>query len=283
MSLIEKQIMLHLDSYERLDPSNSNHQDCYFNITNQLNGHLITEFDRVVCMSFNIAKSYYAIEEGYNTFQIQDTVATGFYTIEITPGTYSSTQFRDYLITEINDKSQLYGASLNYNISFSSITAKYTFTVSGNTEQPIIKTTINVFHNLGFEPNTEYQFVNDALTSINVINLAPENNLMLRTSLCEGGDNNENILQDIHMSNVPPFGYYQFYQHDTEAYSKTLNTDSTYIRVYITNEDAEKTGLQRILNLNGINWTCNILLYKKTTIPKLIKNDLILKQLEKNI
>lgn len=282
MSLIEKSIMLHLDSYERLNQDGT-HQDCFFNIVNQLSGHSIEEFDRVVCMSFNIAKSYYAIEEGFSSFQIQDSSATGFYTVDITPGTYSAIQLRDYLIDEINTKSSMYGDNYTYNVAFSSITAKYTFTVSNNTEQPIFRMGINVFHNIGFEANTDYQFSSNTLVSKNVINLAPENNLMIRTTLCEGGDNNENILQDIHMSNIPPFGYHQFYQHDVEGYSKILNTQSTNIRVYITNEDAEHTGLQRILNLNGINWTMNVLLYKKTTLPKLIKNDLILKQLEKNI
>ena len=271
MSLIEKSIMLHIDSHERVS---GEHQDGFHDITQQLGSYRITEFDSVCCMSMTMAKSHYTIEDGFNTFQVQDSSVTGFYTIEIRAGTYKASQFRDRLKFLLNQASLAYGDGLTYNIFFSTSRGKYEYSVTGNTEQPIFKTTINIWEQLGFNSNTENQFVDNFLESTTVINMSPENNLMLRSTLCEGMNNNENIMQDLHLSQVPPFAYYQFYQHDVEAYSKGLNTNSTIIRFYLTNEDSEKSGLQRTVQLNNINWVANILLYKKSTLPQMIKNDI---------
>ena len=251
MSLIDRSIMLHIDSHERISGT---HQDGEYNIINQLNGHDLSDFDKIVCMSATIPKSYYAIEAGFNTFQLRDTVATGYYTVTIIPGSYSALEFKEILAFEMTNASATSGDTWDYRVSFDHTQGKFTYSVQGNTEQPTIKTTINVYEQLGFLPNSENTFVGDSLKSTSVINMSPENNLMLRTSLCEGGNNNENIVQDLHMSHVPPFSYMQFYQQDVEGYSKNLNTNSTKVRFYITNEDSEKSGLQRTVQVNNNNW-----------------------------
>jgi hypothetical protein len=191
-------------------------------------------------------------------------------TVTIPIGTYSATQLRDQLETSLNDASP---NGWTYSITFSSITAKYTFDVSGNSSsQPSFTFTTNVYENLGFLANTTNTFVADTLTSTTVIDVSPENNVMLRSNMVDAGSTNEDILIDLQGSGIPPFGRIQFYNNDVEAYSRKLNNSSTLVRFYITNEDSESSGLQRILQLNQKNWTATIVLYKKTILPELIKN-----------
>ena len=273
----DTQYIIHLDSHQRLSGS---HQDGTYKI--QLDGYKIQDFDRIVVLSATVPKSYYAIENGFNQFSIFENSVEKVITIPV--GTYSASQFKDRLPEIINAVT-----TYTYSMSFDIVTAKFTYTVTGRAdpvaEQVYIRTTINVYEQLGFTGNNDFYFSSDAtgvLISTTVIDMSPENNIFIRSDICQSADNNSNILQDLQGSSVPPYGQINYQCTNLEGYSKGLNNNSDIYRFYITNEDDEGAG-QRILQLNDKNWTATILLYKRTTLPKMIKNTIKLNALKNNI
>ena len=268
-SFADRQFLIHIDSHQRLSGT---HQDGLYKI-NIENG-TIQDYDRVVLLSATVPKSYYAIEEGFNSFVLDENGATA--TITIPPGTYSANQFKDILPPLLNTASP---NGWTYTMTFSQTTAKFTWTVTGNGGvQPSFITSNNVVEQLGFvrtlTPTAQY-FSGDTLTSTTVIDMSPENNIFIRSEICLGGDNNSDILQDLQGSGVPPFGQINYQCTELEGYSKGLNKSSDVFRFYITNEDDEGLG-RRILQLNDKNWTATLLLYKRTTFFDKIRNGLML-------
>jgi hypothetical protein len=273
------QYIYHIDSHQRITGS---HQDGTYKI--ELDGYKIQDFDRVVILSATIPKSYYCIENGFKIFSIFEDGSENIITIP--EGTYSASQFKDTL-PQILTSSSLKGYT--YTMSFSSITAKFTYTVTGRVdpvaEQVYIRTTRNVYEQLGFTANNDFYFSSDpsgVLVSTTVIDMSPENNIFIRSDICQSADNNSDILQDLQGSGVPPYGQINYQCTNLEGYSKGLNNNSNIYRFYITNEDDEGQG-QRILQLNDKNWTATLLLYKRTTLPKMIKNTIKYNILKNNI
>jgi hypothetical protein len=121
----------------------------------------------------------------------------------------------------------------------------------------------NVYERLGFDKGIQnYYFVNNELTSRNVINMSPEADLFIRSNVIAGGaDANEDIFYDVQASNVPPFGRIQVIDSDPQEYTKVLNNTTNIYNFFLTDEFGTK------LDLNGLNWTATILFYKKSTLP----------------
>ncbi len=266
-SFADKQYLIHIDSHQRLSGT---HQDGRYKIV--VDNGLIEDYDRVVVLSATVPKSYYAVEDGFNDFDLDEN--STIVTVTIPAGTYSANQFKDVLPGLMTDASAAQAAGWTYTMSFSSITARFTYNVTGNGGiQPIIKAGNKVHEQLGLVKNVDTPFVGDTLTSTTVIDMSPENNIFIRSEICLGGDNNSDILQDLQGSGVPPFGQINFQTTNLEGYSKGLNRASDIYRFYITNEDDEGED-QRILQLNEKNWTATLLLYKRTTLPRLITNSI---------
>ena len=270
----DRQFIYHLDSHNRLDPENSPHEDAEYKI--EITNGTIEDYDTVVCLSTSVPKSYYCIESGFNTFILRETdgITPLDITITIPIGTYSATQFKRDLQDLMTATSLSDGYGYTYTITFSSITAKFTYTISDNSNNQFsIITTNNVHEQLGFLGSSINTSVGDVLISSTVIDMSPENDLFIRSNLVDGSGANSNIFQDLQGSGVPPFGRIQYYQHDIKGYSKGLNNTSNVYRFTITNEDDEGAG-QRILQLNDKNWTCTILFYKSSTLPSFLKDAL---------
>lgn len=221
-------------------------------------------YDRIAVASLSCPKSYYLVQGGFNTFQVQHDTTT--YTITIPPGNYTRTSFRNILQSILNDTS-----SFVYTITFPSgtnvpDTGHYTFTVSNNSGiQPVFIFTTNVHELLGFDRNTSYTFVDDVLESVDVVNFQLESTLYLHCDVVQ--NRNNDILQDIISSNVTDFGYISFTNPDIDMFAKTfVGSNSTTARFYLTNEDGT------IMNLNGLNIVFTVILYKKReNIDNLIK------------
>jgi len=147
-SFADRQYLIHIDSHRRISGT---HQDGTYKI-NVTNG-TIQDYDRVVLLSATIPKSYYAIELGLNTFVLTETngVTPKNLKIEIPPGTYSANQFKDTLPAIMTFESLANGYGYTYTMDLSTITAKFTYNMSGNSgNQSIITTTKNVHEQLGF-------------------------------------------------------------------------------------------------------------------------------------
>jgi len=261
--IYDRTFVYHLNSNNRL---NGSHQD--FEIKVELTNGKIVDYDSVVVLSASVPKSYYAIEDGRNAFDLIEIdlllnpVTT---TITIPPGTYSASDFTDLIQGLLNtNSSQGWTYSMSVNIS----TAKYTISVSGNGGlQPSINAK-EVYEKFGLLRNTPTDFIDNSLTSVNVIDMSPENDIFIHSNIARGSNTNDDILIDLFGSGVPPFGRIQFFNPEPAQYSKDLNSTSDVYRFYITDENGN------IKNLNGVNWTATILFYKKSTLPQKI-NDTI--------
>jgi hypothetical protein len=103
-------------------------------------------YDRVTVVDLLCPKSYYLIQEGYNTFQLQEGNVT--VTIQVPIGCYLLNAFKSQissLLTSNSPNEWIY--TLTYPASTGADTGMWTYTVSGNFSQPSL-----IFNNQLFEP-----------------------------------------------------------------------------------------------------------------------------------
>src|ERR1700722_15707103 len=95
MSLIESQRIFYVDSHQRLSGTLSD-----FTFQFDLQGQ---NYDYAVVLQATIPKSYYLVQNGQNTFQLQELTSTVTITMPI--GNYSRSSFRAQLQTSLNASS----------------------------------------------------------------------------------------------------------------------------------------------------------------------------------
>src|SRR5665647_33367 len=183
-----------------------------------------SKYTHVCVLDMAIPKSYYLIQAGFNTFTLVEGLIQT--TISIPPGNYSRRSLQAVLITLLNAGSPNHWV---YNVTYPNTatqadTGKFTFTVTGNSSQPSILCTINVFEVLGFNTNSTNVFVSNSLTSTNVIKLQLEDTLFLHSDLATSG--HDDVLVSIH-SDGPDMSIMQYKCTDVQAYSKKLNTTNS--------------------------------------------------------
>jgi hypothetical protein len=265
----DRQYIIHIDSSNRIS---GDHQDGFYKVPIK-NGR-IQDYDRCVMLSATIPKSYYNIQEGFNTFVVDEN--STLLTITIPIGNYSAKGFASVVQGLINSESASSGASFTYSMTFDNVSGKYSYQITAGNAGflPVsIVTTTNVFESLGFNPNTTNSFASNSLISTTVIDLSPEANLFIRSDMVNNAESNDDILQDIQTAQVPQFGRAGYYLNtNPEAYSKLLNNTTDIYRFYITDETLSGDG--KIINLNDRNWNCSILLYKKGTFSTFIKDSI---------
>lgn len=232
------------------------HSNFYYNINLKK-----TDYTHVVVLSAQLPKSYYMIQNNLNTFTLEEDGKEA--TITIPAGNYNRKNLKSTLETLLNASSP---NTWTYAISIPTApdTGYYTFSVSGNSSvQPSFIFTSYLSEQLGFENDTTYNFVGDALTSVNVINLQKESTLFLHSSLVGTGENN--ILLELY-ANSADFDYITYNCGDVEAYSKEIvsNNADTH-NFYLTNEDDIE------MNLNGQNINFTLLFYQKDQTNDLVQ------------
>lgn len=215
------------------------------------------EPDHVMMLSANIPKSFYMVQEGYNTFTISEWGVE--VTVTLPEGNYSRKSFKNVMQTQLN------AASPNLWIYVISIPegnapddGKYTISVSGNAseEQPLfIFSDNNMSELFGFEENTTYQFSGDVLKSENVIKMQREDTIQIQSDLV--AEHSVGVLQEINCTNSADFDNITFQNMSGLYYAKKLNNrNSNIFNFKITNENGQ------LMSLNGNNWTCTILVFK---------------------
>lgn len=251
------------------------HQTFIINSTDRISGtdgtfsyelpiELSAEYDSVVLLGCSIPKSYYIVQAGFNTFTIQEGVLIA--TVTVPPGNYSYLSWIAIvapLMTIASPNGWKYGISFP-DINSSTNTGLFTYTVSGNTSQPSIITTVNVYEQLGFAQNSTNTFSNSALISTAVINFTPETTLFICSDIA--GNKKDNVLQEIYDQNTLPFSYIVYQNTNFEAYSKQLmNKGSRSFNFNITNENKQS------MNLNGRNCLLTLCLYRKEDINDVLR------------
>lgn len=214
------------------------------------------EPDHVMVLSANIPKSFYMIQDGYNTLTLSENGSEATITMPI--GNYSRKSFKNVMQSHLNSESP---NNWTYSILIPESTApddgKYTINVSGNGGvQPILIFTDNNIPELfGFESNSSNQFINNSLKSTNVIKMQREDTIQIQSDIVS--EHSIGVLQEINCTNSVDFDNITFQNSGSVFYAKRLNNrNSNVFNFRITNENGQ------LLSLNGNNWTCTILLFK---------------------
>lgn len=259
----DKSFIYHINSAERISGTPSN-----FDYKVEVSNGSLVEYDSVVALSVSIPKSYYAIENGKNTFTFVDEFGAS-HIITFPEGTYSVNNFCDKL-KELLDAI----SNITYECSVDLNTAKITITNDYLNPFPKFFKILPgeyMYERFGFDKNSTNTFQQVSgtytLTSTNVVDMSPENDVYIRSNIVSGGINtNEDILIDVQASGVAPFGRIQLYNIDLQGYTKGLNNTANIYNFRITDE------FNNELDLNGVDWTMSVLFFRKSSLPETIKD-----------
>jgi hypothetical protein len=254
MSFIEDKRIFYINSDHRLS---GDHSDFTYKFDIPPN-----KFTHVVCLDLFIPKSYYLIQSPRNKFTLKEDDKE--VSIEVKEGNYSSIEFTKYLTQELNDKSPNH---FTYTVRHNKQQGKYEFEVKNNSDvQPSIIVTNSLYEQLGFDLNSENKFVDNKLTSKNVISFSRESTLFLRSDITSQGYG-DNVLQQVFTQDTDDFSNIVYNCQNVDAYSKKLNsTFSNSYRFWLTNENGES------INTNGRNIVFTLMLFKKTPINQNLTN-----------
>ena len=259
-SYFTKSFIYYVNSRNRINENDSDSNFSFYFQNLQDN-----EFDRVVLLSASIPKSFYLIQNGSNSFILQEN--TTQVTISIPQGNYNRNSLLSTVKSLLNSNSP---NSWTYNITYPNINqtyddGKYYFTVTNNTSQPSLIFTNSVYEQLGFNKNSTNTFISNSLVSTNVCNLSTETTLFIHSDISQN-ENSDNVLQEIYSNGEGSYSYINFINVCPHEYSKPLNNNnSSVFNFYLTDEN----GL--IINTNGININFTIMIYKSNNIDNMIK------------
>lgn len=220
------------------------------------------KYTKCVISNLVMYKSYYIITSPYNTFTLTEGASSA--TITITEGNYNEQSLPIELVTQLNAGSATIhdpSAGWSYAVSFPNSrsqtqTGKFTFAVTGNGGvQPIFTfSSTSAFLALGFQDNSINNFVGDTIISENPIILQGENCIYLHSDMI--ANENDNILQDIYVSQVIPFGSIVFTQMNYELNSRDfISLDSNIFRFRLTDEN------DNLIDLNDIDYQFTLIIY----------------------
>jgi hypothetical protein len=264
MSLIEAKHIVYINSENRVSGTDSNFT-YNLNVTS-------TEYDHICALQISVPKSYYLVQSPFNTFTLNEDGDT----VEITldPGNYTRQSLKTILTNVLNQESPNgWTYAVTYPTSSEAETGKLIFTVTGNTGlQPQFIFTTNLYKVLGFDDNSTNVFVGDELESTNVINLQRESTLFIHSNIV--ANPTDNILQEIYSNDTSEFSPISYQCLNVEASSKPLSNIPSSANFYLTDEAGTP------INLNGQNMLITLMLYKKESMTKLLKNVLKLELLK---
>jgi len=230
------------------------------------------EYDRVCLLNAIIPKSYYLIQDGDNSFILQENDVD--INIQIPPGNYNRRSFQIVVQGLLNNKS-LNGWT--YEISYASSydeadDGKYNFTVDmKNTQGTAVLIMVNdaIHEQFGFYSNSNNYFIDNKLKSSHVVKFVLEDCLYLHSDICSNLSNDSDasdILQVIFAGSNGNFSNIEYKCSDVQAFSKPLSTSKSNVYKFnISNEDGHP------INLNGLNIVFTILVFKNDDSFDIIK------------
>jgi hypothetical protein len=222
------------------------------------------EFTHCCLLSAVIPKSYYLVQNNYNTFILRENSVNTTITVPI--GNYSATSFRTVVQSLLNaNSSQAWTYTITYpNISNSANTGKYIYNCIGGNPSFIFNDN-GLYEQFGFDANTTNTFINGSLTSKDVVKMQVEDTLYLHSDIASNGK--DDILNEIFVAGSADYSSIKYQCPDVDSYSKELQTNTSNIYSFaITNEDGV------LMDLNGLNIVLTLMVYKKENINEMIKN-----------
>lgn len=266
--------LFYINSHNRVNQSDSNTDFSYdLDIDNDI------DYSDVVLLDASIPKSNYTIASNNNTFTVVENIGGGDLTrVIIMPiGNYNRTSFKNVLKTQLNDNPNTYVYDISFdNPNRTEDTGKYTFTwtnVDMGAQEPQFIFTSSLYEQCGFNKNSTNVFVSGSLISTNVSNLRPETTIFILSDIVS--NKNNNILHNIVSSDDDDYHYVVYHCNTPNEYSKTFSRNkSNRFRFHLSDEDYNP------IELNGLNVVFTIMLFKRSSIARLIEGFIKLKSLE---
>lgn len=234
------------------------------------------DFDRVVVLEAHIPKTYYLVQEPYNTFTLTEGPASAV--VRVPVGNYTRRSFQTAIARVLTEASpNEYKYTVEYpDTLVSADTGKYTYRVSSGglliplEDQPAFIFAGDMFEQLGFPMNSVNRFVDNVLTSMHVIKLQVEDTLFLYSDLV-GGDSNTCILQEIFAADSPNFSSIDYHCSDVQKCSRKIaSTGADTYNFWLLDEDGH------YIDLNGGNMVITIELFKSLPLLDYLKSPAII-------
>jgi hypothetical protein len=141
-------------------------------------------------------------------------------------------------------------------------TGKWSIKVSGNSSQPILIIADDMHYQLGLEDNSTNFFINNQLTSTNVIKLNIEDRLYIKSNLV---DDTTGILFEVNVGPSLPFSTVVYTNYAPEFSSKRTKGRTIGSATFSLQGQSGN-----LVNLNGIDLQMTLLFYKESQIfPKI--------------
>jgi len=223
------------------------------------------DFSHVVCLNALIPKSYYLIQSGQNTFQLQENNTTVTVTVPI--GSYLLSAFQTTIGTLLTNASP---NGLTYSLAYPALsgtdTGKWTYTQTNGAITSSLIFNGDLFEPFGFLANSTNVFNGTTLVSSCVIKLQSEDRLLIHSNIVNN-PGMDDVLVSINSTTSINYSSIAYVCPAPEFYARILSSqhNSTY-SFSLTDEDG------RIVNLNGLNLNLTLLLYKKDDIFDKIRN-----------
>ena len=257
-----KSKIYYIDSNEDSTVDNDDHSE----FIHELN---LKEFgrqpDKCAVLQAVIPKSYYAVQDGYNTFTLDESGTPATVTIPI--GNYNRISLKN-VVTGLLNSASPNGWTYTISIDSSNVsedTGKYTFTSSSAGSSIQFDPLNNVHSLLGFRSGSLNTFVGVGpyiLVSDYVCKLYKDDVIYIHSDLV---DDHKQILQEVYSSDQPGYSNVSFHNYAIKEYSKTIRNSNTSYRFWLSN------GRER-LNLNGLPWRMTIVLYWEDNTNELFRD-----------
>ena len=235
-------------------------------------------YDAVVVSQVSIPKSWYNVPSEYNYFILNEN--GNAITITIPAGNYNRNNLA-VVLPALMTSASLAGKTytMTYpNTSIQADTGKYTFAytpIVGGDNISIQVDNVSMFQQLGFNQSSTNSFVAGSLTSSNVINFQIINSIFITSDMCV----EEGTLQELHNVGISQSNAYIFFQqYNFDLTSKQLLTKNNNSWTFTLIDEFERT-----IDLNGVPWEMSLILYNRSDLHQLQKEELRIKNLEKII
>jgi hypothetical protein len=240
------------------------------------------EYDTVSLISAHIPKTFYTVGIN-NEFRVLENGTK----IDLTlpSGNYNNKSFAKVL-KKILDKNSV--NNFKYFITFPDLltetqTEKFTFTILNN---PGLLDVSFVFfddiksahHLFGFEDNTDNPFSGNSLVSSNAIMMQLTKYIQIKSNICNNygsQDPDNEVLIRINCHNVRDGASIDYHPVALNTSAKLLTNNKSNRFTFSLFDDHN-----RLINLNGLNWSCRIILYKKSQVNEILTKTLQLYHLD---
>ncbi len=221
-------------------------------------------YDRVTVLDLLCPKSYYLIQAGYNTFQLQELTTT--ITVSVPLGCYLLGAFQTTITNLLNINSPNgWSYAMTYPVSSGPDTGMWTFTVSGNSGQPSLIFDDQLFEPFGFLSGTTNTFVSNTLVSTCVIKLQAEDRLILHSSMVNN-PSNDDVLLSFNSTTSVNYSSITYINYAPEFTAKPIkSSESNSVSFTLTDEAG------RNINLNGLNLNFTLMFFKANDTNRVIK------------